>query len=43
MLVRGVQNDYYELWVSFLDAIENGLQSVLGLKMNEKHPTLSAL
>lgn len=29
MLVKGVQNDYYELWVSFLDAIESGLKEVL--------------
>jgi hypothetical protein len=39
MLVKGVQNDYYELWVSFLDAIEAGLKEVLP----KDHPLMEEL
>jgi hypothetical protein len=31
MLVRGVQNDYYELWAAFLDSIESGLKKVFDI------------
>lgn len=39
LLVKGVQNDYYELWVSFLDAIEAGMKEVL---TDPAHPIIES-
>ena len=36
MLVKGVQNDYYELWVAFIDSIESGLHDVMGNNNSNK-------
>ena len=33
MFVKGLQNDYYELWVAFLDAIESGLMSAIDVQI----------